>query len=166
MEKNIAALMREDARTVHVSFYEAPTPSAADEQTYKEMLTEAKRYGVSHQILKAPDARLYTYVTDMQTIAVGDCVVVQAAGQIKAASVRQVDEAVMIEPNSKMKFGWVLARVDLAPAIANEKRNAEIEEAVAEAYKVNLRRSFASSVLAGLDDASKDRITALIGGPK
>lgn len=162
MEKNIAALMREDTRTVHVSFDKREDPVSAD--PYLNQIS-ALKYGLGASKSKVPDEKVYTYITAM-TLAVGDFVVVPAAGQMKVACVRKVDDNVTIEPNSDIKFAWVLCKVDMTQAFADEARNKEIEDAVGEAYKANLRRSFANTVMAGLDDASKERIAALIGGPK
>lgn len=188
MEKNIAALMREDTRTVHVSLDHAVIPSLADfaAPLLKSMTKQeiAKAYNSAYRgsvgaeaddfdddmpIVtsrpKSPGAKTYTYVTNL-ALGIGDTVVVDADGQLKLASVRHVDEECAIEPNSTTKFKWVLAKVDLAPAHDNARRNAEIEEAVNNAYRQNLRRGFAQQVLAGIDDASREKLTALIGGAK
>lgn len=159
MEKNIAALMRQDTRTVHVSF----DARDAEPTAYEKVLLS--QYSTFGQKAKAPDTKQYTYVTELH-LAVGDFVVVPAAGRLQVAYVRQVDDQVAIEPNSDIKFGWVISKIDMTAALACEARNKQIEEAVAEAYKANLRRGFAQQVMAGLDDTSKERIAALIGGPK
>ena len=187
MEKNIAALMREDTRTVHVSLDHAVIPTLADfaAPLLKSMTKQeiAKAYNSAYrgsfdtdlddfegQPLitsrpKPPNAKTYTYVTNL-ALGIGDTVVVDADGKLKLASVRHVDDECAIEPNSTTKFKWVLAKVDLAPAHENARRNAEIEEAVNNAYRQNLRRGFAQQVLAGIDDASREKLTALIGSAK
>jgi hypothetical protein len=164
MEKNIAALMREDTRTVHVSF-DAREADADHQKMHEVMRGGAGFAAVGLAKSKSPTEKVYTYITTLP-LAIGDFVVVPAAEQMKVACVRRVDDSVTIEPNSDIKYAWVLCKVDLTLALADEKRNKEIEEAVGEAYKANLRRSFANTVMAGLDDASKERIAALIGGPK
>lgn len=158
MDKNIAALMRQDTRTVQCAFPALPPDLAADAE-----IREAFASGHVASTLKAPDTKPYTYVTDLLLVP-GDVVVVEANGSLKLVVVRTVDDDVKIEPNSDITYKWVLAKVDLSGYAATAKRNAEIEQVVSEAYRHNLRRSFASQILAGIDDANRDRVAALIGG--
>lgn len=156
MEKNIAALMREDTRTVQVTFDQVAND-------FDEIESSPPAAGLNRA--KSTTAKSYTYVTDLDLV-VGDTVVVEARGLLALARVRSVDDDVAIEPNADTKFKWVVAKVDQARYLENVKRNAEIEEAVANAYRHNLRRSFAQNILAALDDASRGRIGALLGGKK
>lgn len=155
MERNIAALMRQDCRTVKVIFDQ----TAAEFDDFEA--PPAQLRGTT-QRPKAPDAKSYTYVTDLP-LAVGDTVVVEARGLLTLAFVRQVDDDVKIEPSSDTQYKWVVARVDLAPYAATVEKNAELERVVAEAYRANLRRSFANQVLSVVDDVSRERITKLLG---
>jgi hypothetical protein len=158
MDKNIAALMRQDTRTVQCVFSALPPDLAADAD-----MVAAFASGHVASTPKAPDARAYTYVTDLP-LEPGDIVVVEANASLKVVVVRTVDEDVKIEPNSDTAYKWVLAKVDLTGYAATAKRNAEIEQVVSEAYRHNLRRSFASQILAGIDDDNRARVAALIGG--
>lgn len=156
MDKNIAALLREDAKTVHVTFdvdISAGYPEMDDDDDEP----------VSPKGYKAAPARAktYSYVTHFD-VKQGDVLVVPAAGQIKLVTVQRVDDEVKIEPNSTTRYQWVIAKVDMAAHTANMDRNVEIETAVAEAYRNNLRKSFAQQILAGVGDAQRDRLTALI----
>lgn len=175
MDKNIAALLRQDARTIRVVFnmddaledhldVDFVWPAGAD----ANVIAEAKR---KISARKSPDFRIkpgvktYTYVTHLD-IAIGDTVIVEAGGQPKMVKVISVDADVKIEPNDTIEYGWVIQKIDMAAYIANRERNAQIESAVAEAMRNNLRRGFAQSVLAAIgDDTVRNNLTALIGAP-
>lgn len=158
MDKNLAALMRQDTRTVQVVF-----GALAPDLAAVPGMAEAFASGHVASTPKAPDAKGYTYVSDIP-LAVGDVVVVEARGALQVAAVRQADEDVKIEPNSDTRYNWVLAKVDFTAYAATAQRNAELENVVSEAYRHNLRRSFASQILAGVDDDNRARVAALIGG--
>jgi hypothetical protein len=153
MDKNIAALLREDTRTVGVVF----------DQIIKDFDDfDDEPAAKPRQPLKPAGAKDYTYVTNLP-LAVGDTVVVEARGLLTLAWVRRVDDDVKIEPNSDTTFKWVIAQVDLAGHTDNLRRNEEIERTVAEAYRHNMRRSFAQQILSGVDDAHRDNLQKLLG---
>lgn len=158
MDKNLAALMRQDTRTVRVVF-----GALAPDLAAVPGMAEAFASGHVAATPKAPDTKDYTYVSDISLMP-GDVVVVEARGALAVATVRTVDEDVKIEPNSDTKYNWILAKVDFTAYAATAQRNAELEQVVSAAYRTNLRRSFASQILAGVDDANRDRVAALIGG--
>jgi hypothetical protein len=175
MDKNIAALLRQDARTIHVVFnmddalenhldVDLVWPAGAD----ANMIAEAKRKIVANKspaFRVKPGVKQYTYVTHLD-IAIGDTVIVEAAGQPKLVKVVRVDSEVKIEPNDTVEYGWVIQKVDMPAYIANRERNAQIESAVAEAMRNNLRRGFAQSVIAAIgDETARNNLTALIGAP-
>jgi hypothetical protein len=154
MDKNIAALLREDAHTVHVSFDQVA------EDFDDEDSQPTKAYTSNRP--KSPNAKTYTYVTDLPLV-VGDTVVVEAQGKINLAFIRRVDEDVKIAPNSGTTYRWVIAKVDMTGYEANIERNKEIEQAVSDAYRNNLRRSFAQQILSGVDDSHRESLQRLIG---
>lgn len=159
MDKNIAALLRADARTVQVTFEAGlGTFDEIGEVPLPAKTPAPKGFSVSPAKHKT-----YTYVTHIPDLARGDAVIVQAGGEIKIAYVETVDEDVEIEPNSTTYFKWVIDRVDMAGHRTNMDRNAQIETEMAQAYRNNLRRSFAASVLAGLGDEHKAKLLALTG---
>lgn len=130
IDKNIAAFLREGARTVNVAFEN-------DEA-----------------------AKTYTYVTDLE-MTQGDVVLVKANDELKIAFVHSVDDDLKIEPNSNMKYKWVMGKIDMSYFLENEKKNEEVEEVIKNAYRSNLKRSFANQVLAGLDDEARQRVLAI-----
>lgn len=143
MDKNIAALLREDARTVHVSYF------------------STRQDKVGFGVNPAPDAKHYTYVTHFPLVK-DDKVVVMAGGQIMLAQVMHVDDEVKIDPNDSTRYAWVIAKVDMEAHEANMARNRAIEESVADAYRLSLRRSFAEQVLGNLSKTKRLEVAKLL----
>jgi len=141
MDKNIAALLREDARTVHVTYF-------------------STRQDKGFNIDPAP-AKHYTYVTHFPLVK-NDKVVVMAGGQIMLAQVMHVDDEVKIDPNDSTRYAWVIAKVDMEAHEANMARNRAIEESVADAYRLSLRRSFAEQVLGNLSKTKRLEVAKLL----
>lgn len=139
MDKNIAALLREDCRTIRVRF-------------------ENDREGQSGF------SKEYTYVTDLDSITVGDYVLVETSNRQlpRIASVSGVDQGVNITPNAEFRYSWVMAKIDLTQHQVNQERNLRIEASVAEAYKNNLRRSYAQQILSGVDETKQLELKALL----
>jgi hypothetical protein len=134
MDKNIAALLRTDTRTIEVLMYGDST--------------------------RAPKA--YTYVTDLD-IAVGDKVVVDANGDLRLVEVAVVHDGVNIEPNSNVQYKWIISKVDTTRYDANMAKNKEIEQMVGKNYQQNLRRGFAEQILNGMDAKGRSAVTKLLG---
>lgn len=139
MEKNIAALLRNDSRTIKVVFNAPGSVGEGGQLVQKE----------------------YSYVTHFPLVA-GDLVIVEAANQVKVAYVVVVDDDVKIEPQAQFELRWVMAKVDLHEHRLNLAKNREIEQTVAEAYRNNLRRSFAQQILSGVDDTHRARLENLL----
>lgn len=138
MDKNIAALMRSDTRTVHVSFN--------TELSSTRNVVEGKGY---------------TYVTDL-VLEVGDLVAVEASDSMKLATVIQVDDNVEIEPNSNIAFKWIVAKVELLHYETTMTLNKNLTDAVATAYKANLRRSFSEQILLGMPEDQRAAVAELL----
>lgn len=161
MDKNIAALLREDARTVHVVF-------PYDNNAIGDGSGMPKRAGSQHPnamiaTRDMADGRpLYTYVTDIAGLKVDDYVAVTARGQFRIAQVKDVDDEVVIEPNSDITYAWVIDVVDVARWDANALRNREIEATVGSAYKARVKRSFAQEILGGVNGKAAEKLQALL----
>lgn len=137
MDKNIAALLRADAKTVGVKF-------------------QAQDDGVT------ANRKTYTYVTDIQ-FEEGDRAVVMVGEVLKVVEVVRVDADLEIEPNSDVQYKWIVCKVDRAGFDANLEKNREIERTLAVAYRNNMRHSYTAQILAGVDDAQRQQLTALLG---
>lgn len=147
MDKNIAALLREDSKTIRVVFKMS---------SYEEKKAQA------NSIMTAFNPnQLYTYVTHLD-VTPGDTVLVLAHGTLKLAEVAEVDETVNIQPNSDTEIKWVLQKIDLSDAEANEQKNKLIEQTVSDAYRTNLRRSFAQQILSGVDESKRLQLENLL----
>jgi hypothetical protein len=150
-EINIAALLREDTRTIAVAFPKGI--SYPDTPMSAETLLDMEEF----------DKRYYAYVTDY-SVEVGDAVLVEAAGAIKVAIVCKVDDTVKIDPGLQHELRWVIQKLDFTHHQQNLARNNEIKELVQQAYQRNLRRSFAQQLLAGMDGSDeKEKLVALLG---
>ena len=137
MDKNLAALLRPDAKTLTVRFL-----VDSDNGTRK--------------------SKPYTYVSHLP-LAKGDNVVVDANGRAVIATVESVDDEAKIEPGSDTEFKWVIAKIDLAAHEANEARNAAIVAEAAVIVRENMRRSFAAQVLGAASPEQRDKLLQLTG---
>jgi hypothetical protein len=134
MDKNIAAILREDAKTVSVQFL------------------NNKGFAQSSS---------YTYITHLD-VKIGDLVVVPAGAEneLKICEVTDVHEDFQIEPNADCKFKWIIDVVDIDAARENQQRNKEIESMLAASYRTNARQAYAHQFLAGADP----KVLALVKG--
>lgn len=130
IDKNIAAFLREGAKTVNIAYEN-------DES-----------------------AKTYTYITDLE-LEKGDVVMVKAGEMLKVAFIHSIDDDLKIEPNAEIKYKWVMGKIDMTYFLENEKKNEQVEEVIKNAYRSNLKRSFANQVLAGLDDEARARVLAI-----
>ena len=137
MDKNLAALLRPDAKTLTVRF------------------TVDSEHGTRK-------SKPYTYVSHLP-LAEGDSVVVDANGRAIIATVESVDDEAKIEPGSDTEFKWVIAKIDVAAHEANEARNAAIVAEAAVIVRENMRRSFAAQVLGAASPEQRDKLLALTG---
>lgn len=137
MDKNLAALLRADAKTLTVRF-----------------MVDSE-----HGTRKS---KPYTYVSHLP-LAVGDSVVVDANGRSVIATVESVDDEAKIEPGCDTEYKWVIGKIDMAAHEANEKRNAEIVAEAAVIVRESMRKSFASQVLGAASPEQRDKLLTLTG---
>lgn len=125
MDKNIAAILREDATTISVNF-----------------INDNGLLGT----------RPYTYVTHLP-VEVGNFVVVPTGSSElwKIAEVTAVHTELDIEPNSDTKYKWVVDVIDSNSARENTQRNQQIEKMLAKSYRMNARQAYAHQFLTGAD---------------
>ena len=150
-EINVAALLREDTRTISVAFPKGV--SYAEQIIEEETLLDIEEF----------DKKYYAYVTNFD-LKEGDAVLVEAAGSIKVAIVCNVDDTVKIDPGLQFELRWVIQKLDFSQHRENLAKNEEIKGLVQQAYQRNLRRSFAQQLLAGLEGSEeKNKLVALLG---
>ena len=148
MDKNIAAFLDTTAYTVSVVF---PKESGSANKSY-------------------------TYICNIPGVEVGDWVIVDAPnfdgtaayktatlnGIPKLVLVTGVDDAVCIEPDATHQYGWVVSVLDTTEYAATTKRNSQITDLVADAYKAAMRKSFAERILGDMPEVSKTTLLALL----
>ena len=156
MEKNLAAFLREDTKTVGVRFIK--DTFSQDTQNYQMTLlgTEnVEAYSLSN--------KEYTYITDLP-LEVEDHVVVFVHDAPKVAIVTRVDDVVNIAPKDNVEYKWIAARIDYTKYKENCQKNRQIAEFVSSSYRKNVKEQFREIVLAGLDAKGKKALTNLLKG--
>lgn len=133
-EKNAAAFMRENTRTVQVKFTGA---GATDKE--------------------------YTYVTNLN-VKEDDYVVVPARDTFTLAKVSKVDDDLMLEPKSGVKYSWIVAVVDMASYERLLEENAQIEEVIRKSYQHNARSAFRNMLLEAVPEDQRQKLKLLTGG--
>lgn len=146
MDKNIAALLREDTYTINVRFINDKFPG---DQTIlgKDWVLSDKKY---------------TYVCSIPDIKPEDLVVVYAVGIPRIVVVDSVSTEVDIAPNDTKEYGYVIAKLDFTHYLEEVKTNKEIVTTVSKAYKTNLRKGFATMLLAEMDQDSREKLLTVI----
>ena len=86
--------------------------------------------------------------------------------EFKIVEVVGVHTAVEIAPDSPTTYMWIVGKADLGPWLELTKRNDELRTLAEDAYKRNLRRSFAERVLGELDPATAGKMQALLAPNK
>jgi len=153
-EINIAALLREDTRTIQVAFVKGTF--VADAELSPETIIE--------DAIEESQRKYYAYVTNFD-LKEGDAVLVEAAGNMKVALVCSVDDTVKIDPGLTYELHWVIQKLDFTEHRENLRKNHEIKELVQQAYQRNLRRSFRQQLLSGLDGSEEGAaLVSLLGG--
>lgn len=146
-ELNIAAFIREDAKTVGVRFHKDQYDRAKDPRGYNELdLSNTE----------------YTYITNLD-FKVGDLAVVYVMGNPKVVMITSLHDGIMIQPNADKKYNWIVAKVDTTGYEKNEAINDEIEATVQMAYQENVKNQFRNLILNGMDEVSRMKVLGLIG---
>jgi hypothetical protein len=152
MDKNIAAFLRNDTKTVSVRFikdnFDKNNPAYAN----TTLLDSSSEFALS--------IKVYTYITDLD-LKENDLVVVFAQGVPKVVVVASVHDELQIKPNEDVEYRWVVCKLDLQQYRHNLYANGEISRTVAKSYQTNVRRQFQSMMLDGLDEAAKTKLMQL-----
>ena len=156
MEKNLAAFLREDTKTVGVRFIK----DNFEQNTSAFQMTLVGTENVEAYSLSNKE---YTYITDLD-LQVEDLAVVFAQDTPKVVVVTRVDEAINIAPKDNVEYKWVACKVDLSAYKANCEKNREIAKFMSTAYRKNVKEQFRDIVLAGLDAKGKKALTNLLKG--
>ena len=156
MEKNLAAFLREDTKTVGVRFIKDTISQDAQNFPMPLVGTEkVEAYALSN--------KEDTYITDLP-LEVEDHVIVFVHDAPKVAIVTRVDEAVNIAPKDNVEYKWIACRVDYSQYKENCQKNKQIAEFMSTSYRKNVKEQFREIVLAGLDAKGKKALTNLLKG--
>ena len=155
VDKNLPAILDDSAFTVHVRFQHSEGSTT------------------------------YLYVSNIQSLKVGDVVVVSTSSpsrpagewlkehlgelfpdRLDIAIVVQVDNEVLIDPGRQIKYTWIVSKLDLSYYNALSIRNKDIESKYASAYKLNMRRQFAAGIRASLPSDELEALQKLLGSNK
>ena len=155
MEKNLAAFLREDTKTVGVRFIKDTFSTSTEYQMTLIGTENVEAYPLSN--------KEYTYITDLP-LEVEDHVIVFVHDAPKVAIVTRVDEAVNIAPKDNVEYKWIACRVDYSQYKENCQKNKQIAEFMSTSYRKNVKEQFREIVLAGLDAKGKKALTNLLKG--
>lgn len=89
-----------------------------------------------------------------------------SSNNVKIAQVVGVHDEVKIEPNESIQYKWVIAKVDFTYFVGLCKRNSELQRLTEDAYKRNLRKSFAERIMGELGSEEVEKIKALVAPKK
>ena len=155
MEKNLAAFLREDTKTVGVRFIKDTFSTSTEYQMTLIGTENVEAYPLSN--------KEYTYITDLP-LEVEDHVIVFVHDAPKVAIVTRVDEVVNIAPKDSVEYKWIACRVDYSQYKENCQKNKQIAEFMSTSYRKNVKEQFREIVLAGLDAKGKKALTNLLKG--
>lgn len=149
MDKNAAAFIRNDVRTLLVAFIDSEKGST-EEYTPEVIRQRALPY------------KKYTYLTIDQNIQAGDWALVSVRGIIKAVYVVSVSDELNIEPNAPVTYNFIIGRVDLTQYQSLVEQNAKISDMLRTSYQASLREGFRQTLLNGLPEDQRNNISLLL----
>ena len=178
MDKNLVAFLDEQAYTIDVQF-------TATGKLYKYVTNLPAIELGSFVIIPVGEVELAAIAAAANTrraLAIAHNEVLDAFGvevdptlvpsptlssnHIKIAQVVGVHDGVKIEPNEGVQYKWVIAKVDFTYFFELSNRNSELQRLTEDAYKRNLRKSFAERIMGELDSAEVEKIKALVAPKK
>lgn len=155
MEKNIAAFLRSDTKTVGVRFFKSKFQKEEDVATMTILGADMNTtYDLSD--------KQYCYITNLD-LEVGDIVIVPVLSICipTAAVVTTVDEDLNIDPNCNTEFRYVMGKLDKTYYEDLIQKNKEITDIVRESYKARVRTGFREMLLGSVDSKTKKALLSL-----
>lgn len=156
MDKNIAAMIQNNTKTILVRFPQ--DRGITTEYLDKEVRTLLGDDGIDLSL----SAKTYRYVTTLD-VQVGDIVIVPAVGEYKLVYVCQVDDDLLIEPNEDIQYKWVVSKVDFTHFKEQMAKNLQIQKTLSKAYKKNARQQARAIMFASLPEQEIAQLTSIIG---
>ena len=169
LDKNLAALLNENARTIQVQFQHS-LGEACQQYTYVTDLPISVVTGEGGQTaglvigskvlvptkIKAGGRYDNADPNSHMLLALGVC--------MSVAVVTGIDDCVKIQPDEDISYSWVICRIDTSNYFETIKRNDAIVALVQESYTQNLRKTFAQKILAELPANTAESVKLLLGG--
>lgn len=171
MDKNLAAFLDPTAYTVEVEYFSSASKNLAEVRHY---LFVTNIPGLKVGDLVVVNSRTSTRATpirreidstirDMDDILIPDVEeVTRFFGSMDVVKIVDVHASVDIEPNDPKTYSWVVQKVDMTAWTATQERNACLVSLAQEAYKRNLRKSYAERILGDLSDEERSKLQALL----
>lgn len=147
MDKNIAAFIRDNTKTVGVRFFKDYNESGSN--NLMSLSLGDKNYRLSD--------KEYTYVT-MEDFQIGDYAVVIVAEVPKVVVVTRVDDDLDITPNEEIQYKWIVCRVGFEEHTKRMKENAELSKTLAKGYQRNMKNSFRKVLIENLGEEEQNKI--------
>ena len=121
------------------------------------MRTDVKAVNV---LFEKGNERTYTYLTTFD-IQKGEMVVVPVGNRgLKVAIVDEVKPA-ELDPNDEITYSYVVHHFNLNAYQKVLAENEEIERLIANAQRISMRNAFANSILANVDEDTRNRLNTL-----
>jgi hypothetical protein len=152
MDKNIAAFMRDNAKTISVRFFKDVLMDG--DNLHKDTLCLGDKPA-------AVSNKQYTYVTDLD-FAVGDYAVVLVYGVPKCVIVTEVHEDLNIDPNDTIEYKWVVQKISFEAYQKMQEDNKKLTDIIKGAYKQNVRQQFRQLLLSTTSAQVQEQIQAVL----
>ena len=121
------------------------------------MRTDVKAVNV---LFAKSNDRTYTYLTTFD-VREGEMVVVPVGNNgMKVAIVDEVKPA-ELDPNDEITYSYVVHHFNLDAYQKVLAENEEIERLIANAQRISMRNAFANSILANVDENTRNRLNTL-----
>lgn len=162
MDKNLVAFLDPTAYTIEVKF-------ARSGKNYMYVANESHGTIVPGALVIVPVGNMdngNARMVDIRELVGEQSYDDTAFLEFKIVEVVGVHTAVEIAPDSPTTYKWIVGKVDLGPWLELTKRNDELRVLAEDAYKRNLRKSFAERVLGELDSATAGKMQALLAPVK
>lgn len=161
MDKNIVALLDEKAITASVVFPNSRQPSMQGKQyKYVYAFQETEPLHAGSWVIVPSLFKLNNSPIDIENIN-EEADILDAQYTMSIARVAEVHNNVMIEPNEDLIYKWIVTRLNLDMYHDLMKRNAQLQQTIAESYKKNVRSSFKQQILGALPPEEAQQIQAL-----
>lgn len=148
MNNNMAAFLRENARTIKVRFFK---------DQYKQSHNDMTLLGDTE--LSQTE---YIYLTTLE-LKVGDLVIVTARDLFQVVYVSEVAEDVTLDIADTVKYKWIVQKLDVTAYCKLLEENKKLEQIIATSYKQSVRGQFKQMLFQQLGADKIGEVNNLLG---